>query len=72
MYYIYMYIYYIYMYLHIYYILYCIYIIHISFSTAFTGSLPLAETAYPIVNMFQVNNKEASKKLSKNRSDSSW
>ena len=30
----------------------------ISFPTAFTWLLPLVETAYPIVNMFQVINKK--------------
>ena len=33
--------------------------IHIIFPAAFVWSLSLAETAYPIVNMFQVMNKEA-------------
>ena len=47
----------IYIYIILYILLY-IYI-YISFRAAFTCSLSIVETAYPIVNMFQVNNKEA-------------
>ena len=49
----------IYIYIILYILLYIYIYIYISFRAAFTCSLSIVETAYPIVNMFQVNNKEA-------------